>query len=118
MAANMLAAYYDKECDSSELFADLKISQSVDYKIHLNKYNVISLNIQDFVSLIPDIDELILYMQNKLLRELRSEFIRAIKGTDWSEVIKVVENSDTLLQATWNADCHEVAHLIYKTVIL
>ena len=65
MTANMLTAYYDKECDSSDLFDKLKIAQDIQYKKHLNKYNVISLNMQDFVSLIPDIDELILYVQNK-----------------------------------------------------
>ena len=49
MTANMLAAYYDKECDSSDLFDNLKIAQNEDYKTHLNKYNVIAyLKISNF----------------------------------------------------------------------
>ena len=48
MAAYMLAAYYGKDCDSSELFTPYKIAKAEDYRKHLNQYNVILLNIQDF----------------------------------------------------------------------
>ena len=82
MTANMLTAYYDKECDSSDLFDKLKIAQDIQYKKHLNKYNVISLNMQDFVSLIPDIDELILYVQNKLLKELRKKYYQVLDNDE------------------------------------
>ncbi|MBS1325155.1 MAG: AAA family ATPase, partial [Blautia sp.] len=41
MAANMLAAYYSRGCDSKELFAKLKISKHHDFDKHLNQYNVI-----------------------------------------------------------------------------
>ena len=38
MAAKMLAAYYDRSCDSRELFADLKIAKDALFEVHLNKY--------------------------------------------------------------------------------
>ncbi len=41
MALSMLNAYYSKGCDSKELFKDLKISKDENYLIHLNKHNVI-----------------------------------------------------------------------------
>ncbi|MCI5510541.1 MAG: AAA family ATPase [Oliverpabstia sp.] len=47
-AAQMLCAYYDKTCDSSALFEDLEISTneklSRTYKQHLNRYDVIYLD--------------------------------------------------------------------------
>ena len=46
MAANMLAAYYSKGCDSHELFAGLAIEKSADYEKHLNKYDVIHFDVQ------------------------------------------------------------------------
>ena len=46
MAANMLAAYYGKETDSSDLFCRLKISKASSYTTHLNQYDVIHLDIQ------------------------------------------------------------------------
>lgn len=46
MAVTMLAAYYSKGCCSEKLFEGLKISQNESYQKHLNKYNVIFLDIQ------------------------------------------------------------------------
>ena len=49
-AAKMLTAYYDCSCDSHELFDDKKIAHTNDYQKHLNKYNVICLDITSFIS--------------------------------------------------------------------
>ena len=46
MAVTMLAAYYSKGCSSEKLFARFKISQNELFKMHLNKYTVIFLDIQ------------------------------------------------------------------------
>ena len=46
ITANMLTAYYSKGCDSQDLFAGLKISEASDFKMHLNQYDVIHLDIQ------------------------------------------------------------------------
>ena len=40
MAAQMLYAYYDKSCDSRELFSKYKISRDKSFEQHLNKYRV------------------------------------------------------------------------------
>ena len=50
MAAEMLCAYYDKTCDSRELFADLEIASDPGFEKHLNKYPVIFLDLSDFVT--------------------------------------------------------------------
>ncbi|MBR1710944.1 MAG: AAA family ATPase [Clostridia bacterium] len=49
-AAKMLTAYYDCSCDSHCLFEGKKIEESEDYEAHLNKYNVICLDISGFVA--------------------------------------------------------------------
>lgn len=41
IAAEMLVAYYDKSCDSGELFQERKIAQCDDFSEHLNQYDVI-----------------------------------------------------------------------------
>ena len=48
-AAQMLCAYYDRSCDSQALFDGLEISQTFDYKEHLNRYDVIYLNMTDIL---------------------------------------------------------------------
>ena len=50
MTANMLVAYYSKGCESKELFDGLKLAEEQDYEEHLNKYNVIHINMIDFLS--------------------------------------------------------------------
>lgn len=41
IAAEMMVAYYDRSCDSKELFQGLKIAESEDFTEHLNQYDVI-----------------------------------------------------------------------------
>ena len=44
-AAQTLCAYYDCTCKSDDLFDDLEISKSKTYRDHINKYNVIYLEL-------------------------------------------------------------------------
>ncbi len=62
-AAQMLCAYYDRTVDSRELFAPWKISTQQDYETHLNRYDVIYLDMtnikgktkpESFVSFLVD----------------------------------------------------------------
>lgn len=46
--------------------------------------------------------------------EVRGEFIRAVKTSNWGEVIKALSSSETLLKATWNGDGKTVAEEIDK----
>lgn len=48
ITADMLAAYYGKGTSSEELFKNLKISGSPDFKTHLNKYYVIQADMNNF----------------------------------------------------------------------
>lgn len=47
-AAGMIAAYYSRGCDSTELFEDTRLAAAADYKKHMNKYNVIHLDVASF----------------------------------------------------------------------
>ncbi|MCD8104611.1 MAG: ATP-binding protein [Lachnospiraceae bacterium] len=74
MAANMLAAYYSRGCDSEELFGGLKIAEDADFKKHLNRYNVIRLNMQDFLTKAGSVGGMVELIEKKLFRELNREF--------------------------------------------
>ena len=49
MAADMLAAYYSRGCDSCTLFAGKRIAEESSFKMHLNQHLVIRLDIQRFL---------------------------------------------------------------------
>lgn len=70
MAANMLAAYYGREENTEELFTNLSISESRTYKEHLNKYDVIKINVQEFLSAVHSVDEMLDRLKRYLLFDL------------------------------------------------
>lgn len=74
MAADMLCAYYDKSCDSRELFEGLAISQPdkdlEQYEKHLNKYPVLKLDITNFTTKYKDDLQIISIMQQDVMEEL------------------------------------------------
>ncbi len=74
MAAEMLVAYYSRGCDSRELFRNLKIAEHPSFEKHLNKYNVIHLNIQRFMNRTDDIHAMLSMLETKVVRELKRAF--------------------------------------------
>ena len=90
MAANMLTAYYSRGCDSRELFADLKIAQSDSFEKHLNQYNVIHINMVDFLDRTKSMDEMIDYISRRLLHELKKAF-SDVDCFDWNNLFAVLD---------------------------
>ncbi len=70
MALKMLAAYYSCDCDSRGLFAGLKIERNPTFEENLNRYNVIFLNMQQFLirARSQDVTD---YMEQMVISELR-----------------------------------------------
>lgn len=72
-AARMLAAYYDCSCDSHALFDDKLIAAREDYDLHLNRYNIIYLDISGFISDAKRNHEPLLNVPNKIVDALKRE---------------------------------------------
>lgn len=72
-AAKMLSAYYDKSCDSSALFDDLAIAQDPSYRTHLNKYNVIYIDITNIIGK-AGIKNVIPFITEVLIKELAAVY--------------------------------------------
>ena len=70
MAANMLTAYYSKGCDSRELFSPYKISASDSFEKHLNKYNVIHINMVEYLTEAKSIENLIKYIEDDIIGDI------------------------------------------------
>ena len=74
MAANMLTAYYSRGCDSKEMFSRLKIAEAESFGKYLNRYNVIHINMVNFLSESQNIDEMIGFVEEDLIDELKNEY--------------------------------------------
>ncbi len=71
-AAGMIDAYYSCGSDSKELFAPYEIATKPDFEEHLNKYNVIHLDISSFLDYYKD--NLVEKILETLYRELKEQY--------------------------------------------
>ncbi len=91
VAADMLAAYYDRRIDSSALFEHLEISGQKSYGIHLNQYDVIKLNMQEFLSGTKNIDEMLEQIQKFLIFDLLDAY-HQVRFRDEKSLIQVMKD--------------------------
>lgn len=73
MAADMLVAYYGRGCDSRAQFAGLAIASDGGFERHLNSYNVIHLNMQDFLSMSDGVDDMLARLSGTVASEVVAE---------------------------------------------
>ena len=71
MAAKMLCAYYDKSCDSRELFRGLEAEKDGSFEQYLNKYNVLYLDVTSFTAR-PELG-------SKTVRTIQDDIISEVK---------------------------------------
>ena len=80
-AANMLAAYYSKGSDSEKMFSGLNISKDAYFKKHLNKYDVIHIDIQWFLANCEDAEKVVPFITQSVLDELRNIYPEVLPQT-------------------------------------
>ena len=73
--ANMLTAYYSKGCDSEQMFSGLEIGKCSDFKVHMNKYDVIHLDIQWCLEPAGGAENLVAYITKNTIEELRAYYV-------------------------------------------
>ncbi len=81
MALEMLAAYYSRGCDSGELFVGMKIQNDPSFEEHLNRYDVIYLNMQHFL-ISARKQGMIEYLECSVFEEFWEEYGTFIKDSN------------------------------------
>jgi hypothetical protein len=74
MAAEMLSAYYDRGASSAELFAEFEIARDSSFEAHRNKYNVLFLNMQQFLGNASDIRDMLRKIKEAVGRDLAESY--------------------------------------------
>ena len=113
MAAKMLCAYYDKSCDSRELFRGLMAEQDKSFETYLNKYNVLYLDVTSFTARPEMRKNIVRTIQEKIIADLKKAF-PDVTYDDNSDLMDVLSS---ITQATgekfffiideWDAICRE-----------
>lgn len=91
MAANMLAAYYDRSENTEELFQNLMISKESSYRENLNQYDVIKINMQEFLSLSGTIEEMLQMLRDYLLSDFKETY-HEVHFRDEKNLIQVMKD--------------------------
>ena len=113
MAAKMLCAYYDKSCDSRELFRGLKIETDPSFEKHLNKYPVISLDITDFTTKYGKDEKIVSRIQEDVVEDLFEAYSGIIRkdGQDLMDVLLKIHEATgekfIMVIDEWDAICRE-----------
>ena len=87
MAADMLSAYYGRGEDTAALFDGLKIASADSYRAHLNQYDVIKINMQQFLSTTHDVPKMREALQKRVLKDLALAYPDIADGDSLSCVI-------------------------------
>ena len=109
-AAQMLCAYYDRTVDSHELFDGLAIAHREDYEKHLNKYDVIYLNMTDVLGeTLPS--DFVTFIKRSILRELREAYptVEQVEGFAASLVsaVEALGSKFIMIIDEWDAPLRE-----------
>ncbi len=113
-AAQMLCAYYGKGEDSHPLFDDLKIAQSRDYEAHLNKYDVIYLDMTNVLGK-TDAAHLISFITENVTEEITKTYPGVSNGNFFDHtLINMVEhtgNKVVMIIDEWDAPIREAPEI-------
>ena len=113
-AAQMLCAYYDKGCDSSDLFCDLAIAVDKklngSYQQHLNKYDVIYLDMTNIMGKAAPQD-ILSFIENGVTEELLDAYPELKAGRAFDETLllaaELTGNKFIRLIDEWDAPIRE-----------
>ena len=117
-AAQMLCAYYDKGCDSSELFCDLAIAVDKklngSYQQHLNKYDVIYLDMTNIMGKAAPQD-ILSFIENGVTEELLDAYPELKEGRAFDETLllaaELTGNKFIMLIDEWDAPIREMPEI-------
>ncbi|MGN0281132.1 MAG: AAA family ATPase [Prevotella sp.] len=121
MAARMLCAYYDKSCDSRELFRGLKAEKDKSFDTYLNKYYVICVDMTDFTTRYRNEKDIVKIIQNRIINDVLAEFpqISRQDDDDLMEVLYRISESTgerfVMIIDEWDAIMRELGNDEYIT---
>ena len=72
--ANLIASFFSKGCDASDIFDSLKIAKNKAYKEHLNKHNVIRISLNELPRRCKTYDQYIDRVETLLIADLKESY--------------------------------------------
>ena len=110
-AAQMLCAYYDKTCDSARLFDGKAISSSAGYREHLNRYDVIYIDMTGVSPFTDNYRNIVSFITERITEELKEAYPEIKAGADLpTTLINAVDRAGSkfiMIIDEWDAPIRE-----------
>ena len=110
-AAQMLCAYYDKTCDSHELFSGYCITEDSNYEKNLNKYDVIYWDMTGIKPYTDNYRTLVPFLIRSLTAEIKQQYPSVIAKEDLSstlvDTVEKAANKFIIIIDEWDAPIRE-----------
>lgn len=97
--ANLIASFFSKGYDSSDVFAQLSVSKNIAYRQHINKYNVIHISFNEVPKRCGNYEQYIDRIESRLIRDLKMSYPDAeINENDavWDILTDIYTKNDNL----------------------
>ena len=113
LAAKMLCAYYDKSCDSRQMFSHLKIYNDPSFSRHLNKYVVVYIDMSKMVSIFKDCEDIVERIQDTITKDIIDNYpdIATRQEEPFQDyLLRINENTGeqfVMIIDEWDAICRE-----------
>ena len=91
MSANLICAYYDYTAGGKEIFKDMEIATDESFAQYVESYNVLKINMQEFLSRTDSMDALLNRLRKILLRDLMREY-KDIDFFDKDDLIECMQD--------------------------
>ncbi|MBO5535285.1 MAG: AAA family ATPase [Clostridia bacterium] len=112
--AQTLCAYYDKSCDSHELFSGCRISKDASYEKYLNKYDVIYLDMTNLLGNVQPKD-LISFIIDNVTQEIIESYPKVVKGNTFDQTLikcaAYTGNKFIMIIDEWDAPIRETPEI-------
>ena len=113
-AAQMLCAYYDKSCDSHVLFDGLKIAKDPDYGKHIQKYDVIYLDMTNLLGNVKA-QELLRFINDNVTNEIMECYPEVEAGNTFDQTlincVSHTGNKIIMIIDEWDAPVRETPEI-------
>ena len=110
-AAQMLCAYYDKTCDSSSLFDNKAISRSESYRTHLNRYDVLYIDMSGITPVTDNYRRIVPFIHERITEELKETYPEIKAETDLPtalmDAVRNTGNPFIMIIDEWDAPIRE-----------
>ena len=101
---NMLGTYYGKEWDSKSLFDNLSIRTTPNYKLHLNKYNLINMSLNNLPDQGCTYSDYIALIKNSLKQDILTAYpeLNEQKFNNISELLTATNDEFVFIIDEWD----------------